>query len=159
MGIGSEEQLAESGFASAFCKYAKIENVILKLFKIYSLDKQDDVEQEEINWLADAIMKYGQDQKYHQIQFILGLTLYTKVFFDKGSALLIKRRFNVLNNQTIVEWLEKALQADSDDKWSCLISYIFVNILQTISYSKNKIENFEFFYDNKLPLTGQFYLC
>ena len=55
LGIGSEDQLAETGFASASAKFVKVENVLSKLFKLYNREIEESKSTTELEWLMSQI--------------------------------------------------------------------------------------------------------
>lgn len=94
LGIGNDEQLAEAGFASAQCRYLRVEQVLTKLFQVYNREKDEQKGgSAESNWLCETLWALGKaGDRYDTLMQITALSMLAKVYYDAGSKLLVEKR-------------------------------------------------------------------
>jgi len=146
--------LIDTGVGSGHCKFLRVEHVILKLFKMYNMErdlgsKKDDGERaltEELRWLSESIWSIGgadNDDEYSRTIQVLALSFLFKVYFDIGLKLTTVRSSNRLGNKIPIRWLHQSLTTHSkDDQTDTAIVFvqlkchIFWQIQNTLAASK-----------------------
>lgn len=117
-----------TGSGSTRCKFLRIEQVLINIFKLYNIDKdvlgknEEKKElSEEIRWLSETIWSIESkhiEAEYSNVIHLLAIQIFFKVYFDTGLNFLTTKSSTRLGNEVPLKWLRGSLTNHSADAGS-----------------------------------------